>query len=370
MARYCLRSLRARHGVDQAGDRGAGQGLAEAAQAAGVRHLAAGRGHRGVIGDGLVDRLVGDLDAGIAGGEQPDEDRAADRRIGVGGVGRVAPGAVGVLLLRGDRGADGQLEGLADRPRPLAVGPEVPLVDGAISLGQAEHGEAVVVHGVAHDAGAGVLGVDDAPQRLADVVAVRSEVGVLARGEEDHQAHPGDARPLLAALPVALLGLGLGQVLQAAVVHLAHVARDDLAGTAGEPLGSGRGGQPQEEGQGGDAAGQRATSRDRGMIPGGMPTSSWAWESRRTCPRGRGHAAQLLNLPGRCRDSHGVPYLFFRMTRSGGASLKSGSSAATNPFCLRNIPMPRPWSSCRLRLGHWTSSKTGLSLASGIRLSW
>ncbi len=88
--------------------------------------------------------------------------------------------------------------------------------------------------------------------------------------------HPGDARPLLAALPVALLGLGLGQVLQAAVVHLAHVARDDLAGTAGEPLGSGRGGQPQEEGQGGDAAGQRATSRDRGMIPGGMPTSSWA----------------------------------------------------------------------------------------------
>ena len=70
-----------------------------------------------VVGDRLVDRLVGHLDPGVAGREQADEHRAADRGVGVRRVGRVPPGAVGVLLLRGDGRADGQLQRLADRPR-------------------------------------------------------------------------------------------------------------------------------------------------------------------------------------------------------------------------------------------------------------
>ena len=76
--------LAAGHGVDQRGDRDCGPSIAEAAQAAGVGDLA---GPVAVIdleiGDRLVDRLVGDLDPGVAGREQADEHRAADRGVGV-----------------------------------------------------------------------------------------------------------------------------------------------------------------------------------------------------------------------------------------------------------------------------------------------
>ena len=174
---------------------------------------------------------VGDLDAGVAGRQQPHQHRAADRGVGVGGIRRVPPASQRVLLLRRDRRADGQLEGLADRPRPFAVGPEVPLVHGAIGFGQAEHGEAVMIHALPHDARGGVLGGDEVAKRPPDVVAVQPEIGIFARGQEDHQPQADGPRPVLvsAAGPVALLGLLRGQVLQAAIVHLAHVARDDLA---------------------------------------------------------------------------------------------------------------------------------------------
>ena len=98
-------------------------------------------------------------------------------------------------------------------------------------------------------AGVGVLGVDDAPEGLADVVAVDAEVGVLARGEEGEQGQAGHARPLLApggpgsiglrgvlepllmrrprlaAVPGPVPGLRRGEELQAPVVDLADVAR-------------------------------------------------------------------------------------------------------------------------------------------------
>ncbi len=63
-----------------------------------------------------------------------------------------------VFLLRGDAAADRQLERLADRPRALAVGPEITLVDHAISFGQGERREAVVIHAHAHDARRRILG--------------------------------------------------------------------------------------------------------------------------------------------------------------------------------------------------------------------
>ncbi len=68
-------------------------------------------------------------------------------------------------------------------------------------------------------------------QRAANVIAVRPEVGVFATGEEDHQGHPGRARPVFtpAAGPVPVFPLCGREVLQAAVVHLAHVARNHFA---------------------------------------------------------------------------------------------------------------------------------------------
>ena len=62
------------------------QRFAEAAQAAGIADLARGGGHADVVGNGPVDRIVGDLDAGIAGGQEPHEHRAADRGVGIGGI--------------------------------------------------------------------------------------------------------------------------------------------------------------------------------------------------------------------------------------------------------------------------------------------
>ncbi len=64
--------------------------------------------------------------------------------------------------------------------------------------------------------------------------------------------------------------------------------------------------------RGGGPAGTRRTGRPRGsvpargvrgrgMVPGDMPTSSWAWRTPsepRTCPRGRGHATRKRVEPG------------------------------------------------------------------------
>src|SRR5207249_9694662 len=125
---------------------------------------------------------------------------------GVMGVRGIPPGTVRVLLLGGDRGAHGQLQGLPDRPRPLAVRPEVALIHGAVGFGQPEHGEPVVIHaatdGITEDAGLVILGGDDAAERLADVIAVRAEVWILAGGDEDQHGHAGDAGPLHYSLPV------------------------------------------------------------------------------------------------------------------------------------------------------------------------
>ena len=77
------------------------------------------------------------------------------------------------------------------------------------------------------------------------MVAVLTEIGILARGQEDHQAEADGARAVLVSAtgPLALLGLLRGQVLQAAIVHLAHVAGDDLAELGARRLGLGRGSQ-------------------------------------------------------------------------------------------------------------------------------
>ena len=176
---------------------------------------------------------------------------------------------VGFDFCDGDRGPDRQLERLADRPRGLLIGPEGALVHGAIGLGERQHGEAVVIHARPDVAGVRVLGADQAPEGLADVAAVDPEVGVLARGQEGEQGQGGHARPLLArggpgsvglrgvleplrhgrprlaAVPGPVLGLRVGEELQAPVVDLADVARDDLAGLDRRRLGDG---QPERAG--------------------------------------------------------------------------------------------------------------------------
>ena len=70
---------------------------------------------------------------------------------------------------------------------------------------------------------------NDAADGFANLVAVEAEVGVFARGQKGHQGHAGDAGSLLSAPPVACVGLGFGEILQTAVVHLANVTRNDLA---------------------------------------------------------------------------------------------------------------------------------------------
>jgi hypothetical protein len=88
-----------------------------------------------------------------------------------------------------------------------------------------------MVHAAAHNSCGGVLLHDHAPQSLADVIAIQAEVGVFAGGQKHHQRHAGHTGPLLAAAagPIAVFALRGGQVLQAAIVDLAHVARHNLA---------------------------------------------------------------------------------------------------------------------------------------------
>ena len=105
----------------------------------------------------------------------------------------------------------------------------------------------MVIHAPAEIAGRWILAVDDAADCLADVVAVEPEVRVLAGGQEDHQGQAGDARALFAVGPVAFLGLRVGQVLQTAVVHFAHVARDDFADFLVGELRTGGGGHKKHE---------------------------------------------------------------------------------------------------------------------------
>ena len=72
------------------------------------------------------------------------------------------------------------------------------------------------------------------------------KLGSSPEARKTIKRHAGEPGPLLAALPVALLGLGLGEVLQAAIVHLADVARDDLAVTFAGKLSARRGGPGQD----------------------------------------------------------------------------------------------------------------------------
>ncbi len=59
----------------------------EAADTAGIGDLTGRSGHGLIVGDGFVNAFVGDLDAGVAGGEQTDKDGPADGGVGVGGIG-------------------------------------------------------------------------------------------------------------------------------------------------------------------------------------------------------------------------------------------------------------------------------------------
>src|SRR5262245_7800842 len=170
--------LAAGDGIDERGDRDAGRGFIETAETTGIADLAGTGGHLDVIVDGLIDRFVGNLDAGVASGEQADEDCAAHRCIGVSGIGRIAPGAEAVLLLRGDGRPHGELQRLADCAAFRFARPEITIVDRAIGLSQAEHRKAVMVHAVAHDAGAGVLLRDDVFHRPADVARVQAEIWI------------------------------------------------------------------------------------------------------------------------------------------------------------------------------------------------
>ena len=124
----------------------------------------------------------------------------------------------------------------------FAGGPEVAVVDGAVGFGKREHGEAVVVHAVAEVAGRGVLSANDVADGLANLLAVEAEVRIFARGEEGHQGHAGDAGAVFAAGPAAGVGLCFDEILQAAVVHFANVARHDLADVLLNQLGRAGGG--------------------------------------------------------------------------------------------------------------------------------
>ena len=227
--------------------------MPHAAEAAAVADLARGRSHLRVVGDGPIDRRVGNFDAGIACRQQTDQHRPADRSIGVGAVGRIAPAADRVFLLRSERSADRQFEGLANGARLAAdAGPEIAIVDGAIGFGQGEHGEAMFVHAGADDAGVAALRRDEAAQAAADMIAVEPEVRVLARGEHDHQPERGradaggaDAVVLATVAPFAAFLLTVGQILQAAVVDLAHVAGNRFAETDGRVLATARAGSRQ-----------------------------------------------------------------------------------------------------------------------------
>ena len=77
------------------------------------------------------------------------------------------------------------------------------------------------------------------------------------------RAMPVTPGPLLSAAgPVAFGRLAVGEVLQPAVVHLADVARDDLAGLGRRELGSSRLDRADREGRQGEPDRAQASKRD------------------------------------------------------------------------------------------------------------
>ena len=63
------------------------------------------------------------------------------------------------------------------------------------------------------------------------MVAVLSEIWILSRGQEHQEPQADGAGTVLVspACPFPLVVLLRGKILQAAIVHLAHITRNDLA---------------------------------------------------------------------------------------------------------------------------------------------
>src|SRR5690606_2683522 len=122
------------------------------------------------------------------------------------GVGGISPRPVAIFLLRGDGGSDGEFERGTNRSRALGVTRrEITIVDRAVGFGEGQHGKAVMVHAVAEKAGVGILLANNRLDSLANVHRVDAEVGVLAGGEERHDAKSRLPGPRLAFRPASII---------------------------------------------------------------------------------------------------------------------------------------------------------------------
>ena len=151
------------------------------------------------IGDALLDRVFRHADAGVAGGEERDHLSAADRRVRVFALRRVAPGFVGIVGLGSRDELDGLFQGVA----------EPGIVDRPIRFGQGQGCEAVVVHRRADIAGFLVLLFQDKIQAAMNRQAEGAGVRIVA--VRQHADHRQSHHPRLAAVgrvrPIAFRGL-------------------------------------------------------------------------------------------------------------------------------------------------------------------
>ena len=108
----------------------------------------------------------------------------------------------------------------------FAAFPEQGLVHRAVGFRQRQRAKSVVVHAVGQVAGFFVLALNHGAQGAADRRGVPPVVRVLAAGEKSHDADAVHAAALVAALPVAVGRLRVGQPGQAALVDRVHFRRD------------------------------------------------------------------------------------------------------------------------------------------------
>ena len=199
-------------------------------------------------------RLVGDRNAGIAGGEQGDQLAPAHGDVGVAAVGRVAPGAEAVAFLGGEDEFDGLVEG----------GGELRVVDHAVAFGEGEGGKAVVVHARTDIAVGGILLGEDVVEALADVAAYGPWFGSSPWARNATTARPPTAgsEPIESCQNPCSFWLG-GKEPQAALIHGLDLARDRVGLATRQVLGRGRNG-PGNAGQRGtpQTSGRRRTCAD------------------------------------------------------------------------------------------------------------
>jgi hypothetical protein len=169
--------------------------------------------------EGLLDGIVGDLDAGVAGGEEGDDLGAADGGVRVHAFGGVTPGALGIAGLAGEDEIDRLFQGRA----------QARVIHHAVGFGEGERGEPVIVHRVANVTGPPVHLGEDEIQSLPDGSAVGTGLGIVSMG---HHAEDGESHHTglfaVRVRPVALRHLGLHQKIETADVQAFQSGRDSL----------------------------------------------------------------------------------------------------------------------------------------------